>query len=96
MRLSFSNMTLELNIFNIQRQPCGFDDMKFSTLNQVGDSIFDDAFDDVFATEYESFLINDEPEYDVFEFNDLCSLADCLLTTVSEFDTKSISPIALE
>ena len=33
MRLSFSNMTVELNIFNMQRQPSGFDDMKFSTLN---------------------------------------------------------------
>ena len=53
MRLSFGNMTLELNIFNMQRQSSRFDDMEFSTLNWVGDSIFDDASDDVFATEYE-------------------------------------------
>jgi len=33
MRLSFSNMTLELNIFNMQRQSSGFDDSEFSTLN---------------------------------------------------------------
>ena len=33
MRLSFVNMTLELNIFNLQRQPSGFDDMEFSTLH---------------------------------------------------------------
>jgi len=33
MRLSFGNMTLELNIFNIQRQPFGFDNMEFSILN---------------------------------------------------------------
>jgi len=33
MRLSFGYMTLELNIFNMQRQPSGFDDMEFSTLN---------------------------------------------------------------
>ena len=33
MRLSFGNMTVELNIFNMQRQPSGFDDMEFSTLN---------------------------------------------------------------
>ena len=84
MRLSFGNMSLELNIFNMQRQPSGFDDMEFSTLNWVGDSIFDDAFDDIFATEYESFLIDDEPEYDVFEFDDLYSPADCLLIAVSK------------
>jgi len=33
MRLSFDNMTVKLNIFNMQRQPSGFDDIKFSTLN---------------------------------------------------------------
>ena len=33
MRLSFGNMTLELNIFNLQRQPLGFDDIETSTLN---------------------------------------------------------------
>jgi len=70
--------------------------MEFSTLNWVGDSIFDDAFDDVFATEYESFLINDEPAYDVFEFDDLCSTTDYLLTAVSEFATKSVFPVTLE
>ena len=51
MKLSFGNMTLELNIFNMQRQPSGFDDMKFSTLNWVEDSIFDYAFDEMFAAE---------------------------------------------
>ena len=58
MRLSFNNMTLELNIFNMQRQPSGFDDMEFSTLNWVGDSILDDASDDVFAAKYESFIVD--------------------------------------
>jgi len=53
MILSFDNITLELNIFNMQRQPSGFDDMEFSTLNWAEDSILDDAFDDVFAAEYE-------------------------------------------
>jgi len=33
MGLSFGNMTLELNIFNIQRQPSGFDNIEFSSLN---------------------------------------------------------------
>jgi len=35
MRLSFGNVTVKLNIFNMQRQPFGFDDMKYSTLNWV-------------------------------------------------------------
>jgi len=70
--------------------------MEFTALNWVGDSIFNDAFDDLFATEYESFLINDEPEYDVFEFDDLCSTADCLLTAVSASAIEYISPVALE
>ena len=56
MRLSFGNMTLELNTFNIERQPSSFDEMKFSTLDLVEDSIFDDDFDDMFTVEYESFL----------------------------------------
>jgi len=50
----------------------------------VEDSIFDDAFDEMFIAEYESLLVNDEHEYDVFEFDDLCSTTDCLLTAVSE------------
>ena len=29
MRLSFGNMTVELNIFNLQRQSSSFDDMEF-------------------------------------------------------------------
>ena len=56
------------------------------------DSAFDDAFDEIFATEYESFLMNDEPEYDVFEFDNLCSAVDCLLTVISEFSLESVSP----
>jgi len=96
MRLPFGNMIVELNIFNMQTHPFGFDGMEFSTLNSVGDSIFDGAFDDIFATEYKSFFIDDEPENDVFEFDDLCSTADCLLAALSEFDTESVSPIVLE
>ena len=70
--------------------------MEFSTLHWVEDSILDDACDDVFVVEYESFLVNDEPEYDAFEFDDLCSTADCLLTAASESGPESVSPPALE
>ena len=38
----------------------------------------------MFATKYKSFLINDELEHDVFEFNDLYSTVNCLLTAISE------------
>ena len=72
MRLSFSNMTSDFNMFNLWRQPLGFDDVETSTLNWIEDSNFDDEFDEMFAAEYESFLIDDEPEYDVFQFDDLC------------------------
>ena len=71
--------------------------MEFSTLNWVGDSVFDDDFDDMFTTEYETFLIDDEPKYGAFEFNDLCSGADCLLANATDSTTESISlPAALE
>jgi len=96
MRLSFDNITIELIIFHMQRQPSGFDDMEFSTLNWVEDSVFDDAFDEIFVAKCESFLVNDEPEYDVFEFDDLCSTADCLLTIVSESMHESVSPPTLK
>jgi len=58
--------------------------------------VFDDAFDDVFATEYESFLIDDELEYDVFEFDDLCSTTNCLLIAISKYVTESISHVSFE
>ena len=70
--------------------------MEFSTLNWVEDSVLDDAFDDMLAAECESFPVDDEPEYDVFEFDDLCSVADCLLTVMSESAPESISLRTLE
>jgi len=69
--------------------------MEVSTLNWVEDSVFDDAFDEMFAAAYESFFLNDKPEYDVFEFDDLCS-TDCLLTAVSESMHEFVSPPPLE
>ena len=45
----------------------------------------------MFAAEYESFLSGDEPKYDVFEFDDLCSFADCLLTNDSKSASESVS-----
>jgi len=70
--------------------------MEFSALNWVGDSTFDDVLDDVLATKYESFLIDDELEYDMFEFDDLCSAIECLLAAMSESVAKSVFPVAFE
>ena len=56
MRLFFGYVTLELSIFNMKRQPLGFDDMEFSTLTWVEDFVFDDNHDDMFSAKYESFL----------------------------------------
>ena len=60
------------------------------------DSVFHDDFHNVFAAGYESFFVNDEPEYDVFELDNLCSAADCLLTLVSESAPESVSTPTLE
>jgi len=49
MRSSFDNITLELNIFNIQGQPLGFDDIETFILNWLEDYIFYDEFDDIFC-----------------------------------------------
>ena len=92
MKLPFGNMTLELNIFNMQRQSSDFDNMEFSTLNWMEDFAFDDDLDDIFAAEYESFLIDEELEYDVFQFDDLYSTVDCLLATVSKSASEFVSP----
>jgi len=70
--------------------------MKFSTVHWVEDSILDDAFDDVCVAKYESFLVNDKSEYNVFELNELCSTVDCLLTTVSASTFESVSPPTLK
>jgi len=51
--------------------------------------MFDNEFDDMLAVEYESFLIDDEPEYDVFKSDDLCYAVDCLLTDTSESVSSS-------
>ena len=62
MKLSFRNMTLDFNIFNLQRQPDGFDDMDHSTLSWVSDFSHDELeveHVDEFAVEYASFFIND-------------------------------------
>ena len=50
----------------------------------------------MFATEHQSFLLDNEPEYDVFEFDDFRSTADCLLIIVSESAYEYVSPHALE
>ena len=43
------------------------------------------------VADYEYFLINDEPEYNVFEFDDLCSISKSLLASTTEFDCPTAS-----
>ena len=45
---------------------------------------------DKFTTEHESFLMDDEPEYDVFDFDDACSI-DLITEVVSACDTFVVS-----
>jgi len=80
-------MIFELNIFNLQRQPSVFDDIKNSTLNWVERSTFRDKFDGMLAVGYESFIIKDDLEYDMFEFDDLCFIFECLIGYVTESDS---------
>ena len=37
MKLTFRNVTMKLNVFNLQTQPMEFDDLEHPTLNWVGD-----------------------------------------------------------
>jgi len=50
-----------------------YDELEFDHVNE-------------FAIEHESFLVDDDPEYDVFDFNDPCSM-DFITKVVSTCDT---------
>ena len=79
MRSSFDNITLELNIFNIQGQPLGFDDIETFILNWLEDYIFYDEFDDIFCYWIWVIFLLMMSFIDLFEFNDLCSTSECLI-----------------
>ena len=66
--------------------------MDFSTLNCIEGSVLNGDFDDIVTAEYEPFLIDKEPEYDVFKFDDLCFFTDCLLASTAT--SKSVPPLA--
>jgi len=51
MGLFFSSMTLEFNMFNLQRQPSKFDDIETFIFIWVEEFTFDDEFTDMFAAE---------------------------------------------
>ena len=63
-------MTLDLNIFNLQRYPNDVDDVVHTTLNQVDDFSYNKHVDE-FDTKYESFMDN-ETEYNIFDFDEMC------------------------
>ena len=47
----------------------------------------------MFAAKYESFLIDDEPEYNVFQFDEMCSSYECVISSISKSD---FPPTSLE
>ena len=90
MKLYFGNITIDLNIFNLQRQSNGFGDVDYFDLNQVGDFPYDESeFEhvDEFPIECESFFIDNEPEYDVFDFA-MCSVY--FITDSVAYDTSVV------
>ena len=89
--IAFGTMTLKSNIFNLKWQTFGFEGIKNSTLNWEEHPVFDDEFDGMFTIKYESFSIDDEFKYDVFEFDDLCYAVDCLIAFASESNSPPAS-----
>ena len=92
-KLSFVYMTLDLNIFNLQKQPNGFDIVDQSTLSQTGDFSYDDLeFEhvDKLPIEYESFLMNNKSEYDAFDFDDIGPV-DFIADVVYSCDSFTVS-----
>ena len=65
---------MELNVFKLQKKSMEFDDIKYSTLNWVGDfSLEEVKFDhneELMSFMYESFCMEYELEYDTFVFDD--------------------------
>jgi len=59
---------MELNVFKLQKQPLGFDEVEYSILNWVGDFSLEgvefDHEEEVISCVYKSCCIEYEPEYD--------------------------------
>ena len=75
------NMIMELNVFNLQNQLMGFDDVKHHTLNWVGDSSLGGVqFDDeevLISCVYESFCLGYEPESNTLHLRNIVMI-DCM------------------
>ena len=85
-------MILDVNIFNLLRQPNGFSDVDHSMLNQASDFCYGNLeFEhvDEFPIEYQSFFVDDEPEFDVFDFG-MCPM-DFIADVISTCDTSVTS-----
>jgi len=74
LKLTFGNMTMKLNVFNIQKQLMDFDDVEHQSLNWVGDFAFGkvevDYEEELMLCVFESFCMEYEPEYDALAFED--------------------------
>jgi len=70
MKLTFGNMTIELNVFNQQKQPMRFDDVKLSTLNWITDFSLEQVEfnykEESMPCIYDSFCM----EHDTFAFDE--------------------------
>ena len=71
-KLIFRNMTMELNVFNLYKQPMGFINVEHPTLNCVGDFLFGEVeFDheeELISCMYKSFCVEYEPEFNNLHF----------------------------
>jgi len=72
-KLNFGNITMKLNVFNLQKQPIGYDHVERSILNWIFDFFLEEMeFDhdgELISWVYKSFCIKYKLEYDTFEFD---------------------------
>jgi len=72
--LIFENITMELNVFNLKKQPMGFYYIEHPTLNWVGDFLLGgvefDHEEELISCVYESFYIEHRKQFDTFTFEE--------------------------
>ena len=81
-----------INVFNVQKQPMGFDDIDHQSLNWVSGLVLGeigvDCEEELMSCVYESFCMEYEPEYDAFAFENQCddSLYICIHPCILHLD----------
>jgi len=80
MKLTFRNMTMEVNVFSFHKQPMGFNGVEHSTLHWVEDFSYGELefnHDELESCLYESFCMEYEPEFDTLAFDEQCDDSLC-------------------